>query len=227
MGDRQVRAALLESPDGQIVEAPPQTWVPSVLVPLVQNVIGGLAVAALVGVVWRWIAGSLPPDWWVPALSAGAVWATIWTIVRFFADDLGLLRAAYAAGAASRDAQVNALMLEVQSLRTVIEVREGGATGSNADIRIADMNATLKGARELIPIFYSGDKISRASMAQRGMGQARWEKVITLCKAAGVFDDQGKRRIRDVSDALKAVEQLHSTSVVTVKGSKRGGVPWG
>lgn len=204
----------------------PQTWVNDVAVPLAQNLLGGVATSGLVAIAWRAV-GTLPPDWWVPVTLAGSAVACAATLTRFFADDVGIVTAAYRAGASSRDAQVNALMLEVQSLRTVIEVREGGATGSNADLRIADMNATLKGARELIPIFYSGDNISRASMAQRGMGQSRWQKVIALCKAAGVFDDHGKRRIRDVSDALKAVEQLHDTSVVTVKGSKRGGVPWG
>ena len=229
MGDRQIRAALLEQPDGQIVEAPPQTWVPSVLVPLVQNIIGGLAVAALVGVVWRWVGGSLPVDWWVPALSAGAVWATIWTIVRFFADDLGLLRAAYAAGAASRDAQVNALMLEVQSMRDVITAGEAGPTSSTADRRIATANATLKNSRVLLKVLYEDGvaQITRAKMGQRGMGESDWKRAVLLCRAAGVIDEHGQPKHRDYAIAMKEIERVHGAGVQSMSNSKRGGVPWG
>ena len=42
------------------IGAPPQTWTANVGVPLLQNVLGGVATSGIVAIVWRTV-GDLPP----------------------------------------------------------------------------------------------------------------------------------------------------------------------
>ena len=229
MVDRKVRATLLESPDASAaVDAKPTGWGSDYLIQLAQNITTGAGFGTAIAIVWHWISdGNLPSNWWIPCASAGALWAIFWTLLRFHGDEIGLFRIAYKAGAASRDAQVNALMLELQSLRGVIDAGQAGPATSTSERRIAIANATLKNARALLNVVYSGDSISRAAMAQRGMGQADWERAMRLCKLAGVLDEQGQRRVRDLADALKLIAKVHSDGVNHLQSGKRTGVPWG
>ena len=99
--------------DAVKVEAPPQTWTADVGVPLMQNVLGGVATAGIVAIAWRAF-GELPADWWLPSALAGAGVACLATLTRFFADDVGIVAIAYKSGRRSRDAEVNALHLQVR-----------------------------------------------------------------------------------------------------------------
>lgn len=197
--------------------APPQTWTADVGVPLIQNVLGGVATSGIAAIAWR-MAGPLPGDWWVPVALAGSAVACVATLTRFFADDVGVVTLAYNAGRRSRDAEVNALHLQVreaQDAMTLAGQRPEASTTIAKQLLVAQ--TTLKHAHLLLQVAYSGDGIGRAAMAQRGIGQRDWERAMRLCKAAGVVDDLGQLRIRNHRDAVRAVEALHKDGYKTME----------
>lgn len=205
------------------------TWQSDVLIPLTTNLISGIAVGAGVAIVWFLAAGDarLPANWWIPVGAVGALWAIGWTIVRYNGDEIGLFAAAYRAGRRSRDSQVNALMLEIETLRDSIDAGQGSPT-SSSERRIATANATLRNARSLLRVVYDhgAAQASRAEMAQRGMGQRDWERARRLCMAAGVIDELMQPRAADYNAALRAIEDVHAAGVRTMQASRNSGVAW-
>lgn len=203
--------------DAVKVEASPQTWTADVGVPLIQNVLGGVATAGIVALTWRAF-GELPAEWWLPAALAGAGVACLATLTRFFADDVGIVAIAYKAGRRSRDAEVNALHLQVreaQDAMTMAGQRPEASTTMAKQLLVAQ--TTLTHARLLLQVAFSGDSIGRQAMAQRGVGQRDWERAMRLVKAAGVVDDLGQLRIRNHRQALRAVEDLHRSGYQTME----------
>ncbi len=197
-------------PGQEIAPPQPQTWTADIGVPLTQNLLGGVAVAGLVGVVWRAV-GELPADWWIPAVLAGSAVACIATITRYFGDDVGIVTAAYNAGRRSRDAEVNALHLQLRENADAMAQAGDGATPATVQAKqLLVANATLKHARLILQVAFAGDSISREAMAQRNVGQRDWERAVRLCKAAGVLDEYNALIVRSHRDALSAVEKLHA-----------------
>lgn len=229
----RVRAAIATGDPGQpqplSADAPPATWRSDVLIPMATNTLSGLAVAAGTAIVWFLAAqeAGLPATWWIPCSAAGALWVVGWTIVRYNGDEIGLFRAAYRAGQRSRDSQVNALMLEIETLRDSIDAGQG-SPASTSERRIAVANATLRNARSLLRVVYDhgAAQASRAEMAQRGMGQRDWERARRLCMAAGVIDELMQPRAADYNAALRAIEEVHAAGVRTMQSSRRSGVAW-
>lgn len=198
------------------IDAPPQTWTANVGVPLLQNVLGGVATSGIVAIVWRTV-GDLPADWWVPVSLAGAAVACMATLTRFFADDVGIVSLAYNAGRRSRDAEVNALHLQVREAHdamTMAGQRPEASTTMAKQLLVAQ--TTLTHARLLLQVAFSGDSIGRQAMAQRGVGQRDWERAMRLVKAAGVIDDLNQLRIRNHRQALRAVEDLYGSGYQTM-----------
>lgn len=205
------------------------TWQSDVLIPLTTNLISGIAVGVGVAIVWFLAAGDarLPANWWIPVGAVGALWAIGWTIVRYNGDEIGLFRAAYRAGRRSRDGQVNALMLEIETLRDSIDAGQGSPT-SSSERRIATANATLRNARALLRVVYDhgAAQASRGEMAHRGMGQRDWERARRLCLAAGAVDELMQPRAADYNAALRAIEDVHAAGVRTMQASRNSGVAW-
>ena len=90
---------------------PPPTWASHVLIPLAQNVAGGMAVwgLGLIGYMTIQYTRALPWDLDGARLWCGFVGGAVTclvTVIRFFGDDLGLLASAYKLGQASRDAEI-------------------------------------------------------------------------------------------------------------------------
>ena len=198
------------------LEAPPQTWTADVGVPLLQNVLGGVATAGIAAIAWRTVA-PLPADWWLPVALAGAAVACVATLTRFFADDMGVVTLAYKAGRRSRDVEVNALHLqlrEAQDTMTLAGQRPEASTTMAKQLLVAQ--TTIKHAKLLLQVAFSGDSFGRQAMAQRGVGQRDWERAMRLVKAAGVVDDLGQLRIRNHREALRAVEELHRNGYDTM-----------
>ena len=226
----RIRASIAD-PTGApaaLTETPP-TWQSDVLIPLTTNLISGIAVGAGVAIVWYLIAGvdGLPSTWWIPVGAVGGLWAIGWTIVRYNGDEIGLFAAAYRAGRRSRDSQINALMLEIETLRDAIDAGAGAPSSSN-ERRIAVANATLRNARSLLRVVYDhgAAQASRGEMAHRGMGQRDWERARRLCMAAGVVDELLQPRAADYNAALRAIEEVHAAGVRSMQGSRNSGVAW-
>jgi hypothetical protein len=230
----RVRAAIVTGDPVQpqpIGDTPLATWRSDVLIPMTTNSLSGLAVAAGVAIIWYLVAAAqaadLPATWWIPCGAAGALWVVGWTIVRYNGDEIGLFRAAYRAGRRSRDSQVNALMLEIETLRDSIDAGQGSPT-SSSERRIATANATLRNARALLRVVYDhgAAQASRGEMAHRGMGQRDWERARRLCLAAGAVDELMQPRAADYNAALRAIEDVHAAGVRTMQASRNSGVAW-
>lgn len=225
--DRIIRATADPAADVALTEQPP-TWAGEVLIPLTTNGLSGLAVGGAVAIVWYWAAQGQPPTWTLAVCaSVGGLWAIGWTIVRYNGDELGLFAAAYRAGRRSRDSQINALMLEIETLRDSITAGQG-SPASSGERRIAVANATLRNGRSLLRIIYDhgAAQASRNEMAQRGMGQRDWERARRLCMAAGVIDELMQPRAADYNAALRAIEEVHAAGVRTLQGSRNAGLAW-
>lgn len=190
---------------------PPPTFTSHILIPLGQNLLGGLAVwgAGLIGYLFlRQASGGYvnieSARFWA-GLTGGMVTCLV-TVIRFFGDDLGLLAAAYKAGQASRDAEIANLQLMLRSLRDAKTSAQAAGT-DNAEKREQEFMQRAKAdARKLIEIHFNGDSISRQALATRGMGQRDWERAVRLLKAAGVMNADGAIDIKSPALALKAIE---------------------
>ena len=192
---------------------------------------GGTAIA------WYWaaalclsvgIGGDLPDAWMAICASVGAIWAIAWTVIRYNGDEIGLFRAAYTAGRRSRDAEVNHLIMQLETYRDAVTAASGGVSTTTAEKRIAVANATLKNARSLLRVIYEhgARHATREEMAERQMGQRDWERAKALCIAAGVVDQVLQPQAGDYAAALKRVEEVHGAGVAELRKSKRGGLAW-
>lgn len=206
----------------------PLDWKTNYLIQLIQNITTGVMVAGLVAAIWYWITrGDLPLWWWAVCLTVMGAWATFWTVARFHGDEVGLYRAAYRAGQRSRDAEVNALWLELETLQDAATAGDG-APRSETEKRIAVANATLQNARLLLRVVYEygAEQGTRAAMGERRMGQRDWERARRLCLAAGVIDEYMQPQVGNLRNAVALVEQLHGQGVAVLRGSKRSGVAY-
>src|SRR5436309_1981333 len=99
----------------------PPSWESHVLIPLTQNLLGGVAVGGLgmIGVIAYTGAVGNVVDLYNASIwcaLAGGLVACIVTIIRFFGDDLGIVTTAYRMGYQARDAEVSALHMEIRAL---------------------------------------------------------------------------------------------------------------
>jgi hypothetical protein len=187
---------------------PPVTWISHVLVPLTQNIVGGIAVAGLGCIAVQAATGQVTPNAAVWCALAGGVVTCVVTVLRFFGDDFGLYRAAYNAGRRSRDAQIAALQLQVSDAHDAAGF-DDAAPSATIGKRQEMARAAHANARLIIRVAFQGDSISRAAMLDRGVGQRDWERAMALCRAAGVIDDEGKLTPRITpKQALDALAQL-------------------
>jgi hypothetical protein len=105
----------------------PATWQSDVLIPLTTNALSGAAWGRRRGPLpgTGQPAGQLPDLWLAACASVGAVWAIGWTIIRYNGDEIGLFRAAYSAGRRSRDAEVNHLIMQLETYRDAVTAASG------------------------------------------------------------------------------------------------------
>lgn len=209
---RSMNRSQIQVVEGDGLKPDPPTWSSHVLVPLTQNILGGIAVGGLgfIGFAatqtWRNVLWFADDALLWCALAGGAVTCVI-TVVRFFGDDLGIIAKAYSAGQHSRDGQVNALMLEIRTLRDANHAAQADGTASSATKREAEfMQRAYKDAQTLIKVRFAGDSIKRAAMAERGMGQQDWQRAIRLLKASGVMNNDGVIVVKTAKQALDALD---------------------
>lgn len=222
-----VRNTVIDQPP-EAAAAPPVSWTTHYLIQVVQNLTTGALVATLIWVIWYWAANADAPTWAAPVCSTvGLVWVVFWTVARFHADEFGLMRFWYRAGQRSRDAEINALWVEVETLRDAATAGNG-TPSSESEKRIAVANATLQNARLLLRVIYTygPDQATRKPMDERKMGQRDWERARRLCMAAGVIDELMQPKAHSLADAVRTVEQLHAAGVQTLRGSKSSGVAY-
>lgn len=170
-----------------------------VVIPILQNVIGGIAVAGAIltvqGGVW------LLWGWWsdealLGAVGVGAMVAFMATFIRFFADDVGLLRTAYRAGQEVSAQQMEALQRELNEER-----REHADTENRLRTAQSELNSRTVHISDL----YDAETRRRASLAIEywfDHGQKQWLSREIAMDKNGVFQ-WTKRQWEDVQDLLR------------------------
>ena len=192
------------------------TWETAIVIPLTQNIVGGLAVGAFLAVLsYAWADANTQPveqdtliRW---ALIIGAAVTCAATFIRFFGDDVGLLTVAYRNGQRSRDAEVAALQLELRASLDAQKAVEVNGTKSATDKQQELLQRARRDAMKLVEVHFNGDAISRAAMADRKMGRWDWERANQLLKAAGAMDGDGNVTVRTPAQAQQAVDQRLAT----------------
>jgi len=203
-----------EYQQGQTAAAEPTSWASHVLIPVAQNVLGGMAVAGL-GLMGVYAYG-VPIDGVAGLWCAfgGAAVTCIITLTRFFGDDLGIIAAAYRAGQASRDPQIAALQLELRTSRDAQTAAEAEGNQASVDRRREEFRKRAReDALKIIAVHFDGDSIARAAMGKRGMGQRDWERAVRLMVAAGVINGDGVMIARTPAQSLRAIDQVLASGV--------------
>lgn len=188
------------------------TWMTAVVIPLTQNILGGLAVGAFLALVaYGWADANAQPieqdeivHW---ALIVGGAVASAATFIRFFGDDVGLIASAYRQGQQSRDAEVAALQLELRTAFDAQRSVEVDGSKSVNDRHLELRHRARRDALKLIEVAFQGDAISRSAMGGRGMGQRDWERAARLLRAASVMDESGSITARNPATAIKGVDE--------------------
>jgi hypothetical protein len=190
-------------------EVEPQTWTADVLVPLTQNLCGGVAVGMLgyIGyvayVTWHTLPlSTASARLW--CLLAGSAVACVMTIIRFFSDDLGIVIAAYRAGQRSMLPQISALEENLQATQDVL--RERRHHTSEETRLLEGVNRARNDAERLLRLHFEGDKIDRKTMSERGMGQRDWERARRLLQAAGVLNHDGAFAVLTPAEGIKRLD---------------------
>jgi len=168
----------------------PQTWSENVLIPLVQNVIGGMAVSALAAVATSLMLNSSADVVRNAAIVFGTFTTCGFTAIRFFGDDLGILKSAFVAGQQSQQAEINRLRNQLHDAENLIEKYNAdpqidiGSTRNNQQILDA-----VADAEKLIQWGFDGQPISRAACGRRGIKQRAWERANKVLVNAGIVRD--------------------------------------
>lgn len=218
--NRQVAGA----PDALEAEDRPQTFAADIFVPLLQNIIGGAAVAGLCAIIAvagvRW-AGSTPPtgELAVWSLLAGGALTCVVTVLRFFGDDIGLLHYAYRRGQESTRLRISALELELQAAQMQIARLMGKTKAMPSTAASQQLERVYKAAEQLIRWHFEALPIDRRSCESRNMSQAEWRRARHLLLVAGIMDGNGIT-VQTLSDAL-AKAHSHYQRLLSLGGDTR------
>lgn len=187
-------------------EERPQTFAADIFVPLLQNIIGGAAVAGILAIMSvagsRWasqpLSGADIAFW---CLLAGGAVACIVTVIRFFGDDIGLVRYAYRRGQESMRLRVNALELELEAAQRQVAQLMGQTKAIPSSGARQQLERVYAAAEHLIHWHFEDLPIDRRSCESRNMSQSEWRRARHLLLAAGVLDEQGIT-VRTLPEAL-------------------------
>lgn len=190
-----------------------QNWEGNVFVPLVQNAAGGAAAAIMIATVtyaWDYANGLATDGWELLRWGAiiGMAVAAIATIVRFFGDEVGLMRAVYVAGQRSRDDEIQRLNRQISLME---QQQQPGAmqdaTAVNA--RLGQMAGDRDNAVKLLKILLDGGSVARSN-SEHGLGRRPWERAVALMEKAKIYNHDSKELlVENRSEALRALAEFY------------------
>lgn len=187
-----------------------QNWEADVAVPFAQNLLGGIATYALV-LAWAEYSQRWTDHAHAEAILSGIAITAIATIVRFFGDDLGIIRHAYQAGARSRDGEIYQLNRQIQRLEATAVAGTGQATPTSDNRRLDLCEWSRKHAEKLATIGIRGGDITRRG--DHGIGAKSWERARNLLIASKVWNPEtgqwASTKQTEVLGTLKAYYQPH------------------
>lgn len=196
---------IADQPEANTIQ--PATWETHVVIPLAQNLLGGLAVTIfcmviLVGLGRHFLWRMVYEEFMFWSVLAGLGVAATFTVIRFFGDEVGIVGAAYNLGKRAGDAQISALTAENRQLRALIQELRGSTTGT---ARTQEMTQRIEEARanaeSLLNLAYGGQSIAR-DQVKAYMPQRPWERAMCLLRAAGCLDAKGSLVERNLAQAL-------------------------
>lgn len=209
MDRNQTTAAASES--GIAVPPAQVTWISHVLVPVTQNMLGGIAVAGLGIIGVQAATGEVTPSAALWCALGGGLVTCVVTVMRFFGDDFGLYSAAYRAGRRSRDGEFDNLNKRLHAATTALE-NAGIASSAVLAKRVVVGQMAVRNARAIVAVAYGGGNYSRAKLAGQ-MGDKDWGRAMRLLRVVGIFDDNNAIRsnrapsIKEASAILDEVEK--------------------
>jgi len=190
-----------------------QNWEGNVLVPLVQNAAGGVAAAIMIATVtYAWdYANGLATDGWELlrwGVIIGVAVAAIATIVRFFGDEVGLMRAVYVAGQRSRDDEIQRLNRQISLME---QQQQPGAMqdATVVNARLGQMAGDRDNAVKLLKILLDGGSVARSN-SEHGLGRRPWERAVALMEKAKIYNHDSKELlVENRSEALRALAEFY------------------
>lgn len=185
--------------------AMPETWETHIVIPVVQNILGGVAFGGLWVTIAYTFGYSITDDLLTSAAVFGISVAFAITIPRFFGDDLGLIWLAQKVGRATADAQISGLVSQNEQLRATIKEMRGSGQNTGSDM-LAKIERSHADAQHLLGLAYGGMSIAREKV-QPAMTQRPWERAINLLRAAGCLEGNGALADRNLGVALKRLEE--------------------
>lgn len=202
-----------------------------IVIPLAQNLIAGVAIAVLACIV-LYPFGVLTMQTGAAALAGGLAVACAVTVFRFFADDFGLLGWAHRGGAASRQAEIDAIIAEyeadIEEVRDELRAEQERHRATKRerdefDLQIRAYNATGKyvapestedpirmDAERLIDEWArrSYEPPTQRLMAGIGWTPQRYTKALTYLGSKGIVDRNGTKPRWMVDTKPDAVARL-------------------
>ncbi|MGP1664516.1 MAG: hypothetical protein ACTS5I_01095 [Rhodanobacter sp.] len=147
------------------------------------------------------------------------------TFLRFFGDDLGILTAAYRAGQASRDTEINALEHELQEALRLVDQLNGVRISSGARDELIDRcQRSREHALELVRRRLANEEHRRKQLNDsRVINQKDWNRAHALLCQARVIDRGTKTlTVRTVHEAQRAIDPVYKSGLEI---AKQGGRP--
>ena len=209
--------------------APDQSWESHILAPITQNIGGGLATGlllALAAYAWDRLNG-LYFD-----IDTVAIWSAIaggmvvcaTTIIRFYADEIGLLSAAYRAGQASQQEEIQRLNRQISQLEQSPDNASGNATEINQ--RLGIMQGDYLNAVSLLKILLDGGNISRSSN-EHGLGRRPWERAVALLEKSKIYQHETRQLlISSRNAALTSLETFWTEQYDRAEKSEKFQPAW-
>jgi hypothetical protein len=197
-------------------------WMSGVVAPFVQNIIGGIGVAVIAGLIGLAVAPGNPVLVSKAAAIAGAVVFGGACAIRACRDEIAMVVAAYADG--QRDETTEALRRE--NGRLLAEVERLKSEGM-----VAHAWGAREAAERLVQDYYLASRtgkadldrvISREQSMLRGMSRAQWEQGVQFLRNADVLERGSKGGIWTSGSedaALAAIARHAATSRVSVRAA--------
>lgn len=191
-----------------------------IIIPLVQNLIAGLAIGIL-GWIVLYAFDALETSLIVSVFLGGVAVACVVTVFRFFADDFGFLSWAYRQGGAARQPEIDALKAELGAEKTrhrdtkrEKEALEYATHATETKGRYVAAESTedpaYKDAQTLIDEWarrnYSPP--TQRAMAEVGWTPQRYAKALSYLGSKGVIDRNGTKPRWQVDTKAEAVALL-------------------
>jgi len=192
-------------------------WMSGVVAPFVQNIIGGIGVAVIAGLIGLAVAPGNPVLVGKAAMIAGAVVFGGSCAIRAFRDEIAMIVAAYADG--QRDETIEALRRENGRLLAEVErLKDEGM--------VAHAWGAREAAERLVTSYFAAvaanqdvrGHLARAESMQRGLSRAAWEQGVRFLQNAGVLD-RGTLLAVSEEAALAAIARHAATSRVSVRAA--------